>query len=201
MFDDEDLDRIGVALRVAEAIELCHGAYFIAETRNDSARTEANDANGIGFVLDLPIGRVSKFVSQLGREFEVGSEKLLRNALLLSQTRRILFVPTALEVDLYAIGRSPYEEAEFSRRRRVPARASGETLFVRSAEDSVLRQLLKFVDQGLVSEREWRDIVQVLCIRGASLDFQYLEQWALTLGVKEMLQQAQCEGAATHTAR
>ena len=69
-----------------------------------------------------------------------------------------------MKVDIFAVGRSTYDVSEFSRRKRVVVLSTGETLFVKSAEDTVLRKLLWYREGGEVSDRQWRDVVSVLRI-------------------------------------
>jgi hypothetical protein len=56
----------------------------------------------------------------------------------------------------------------------------------------VLRKLL-FRDGGSVSERQWRDVVEVLRHAGTALDAGYLDGWATRLGVAELLAGARLE--------
>jgi hypothetical protein len=189
--EPNDCDAIGVALRVARAVEACEGAYLVDSLEDRCA----------AFVLNLPIGAVKRFAARLGRDFEVGAEKALRDALLLGHPRRILFVPSALEIELVALGRSEFDDVEFARRRRVKVRTSGATLVVKSAEDGLLRKLLEFSGQGLVSQHDWQDVVGLLAAGAAALDFAHLEHWAARLGVAEMLEQARSESATIHLAR
>jgi hypothetical protein len=84
---------------------------------------------------------------------------------------------------------------------RIPLRTSGESLVVKSTEDGVLRRLLDFSHQGLVSDSEWQDAVALLGAGAATLDFEHLAHRAARLGVAEMLEQARSESAATHVAR
>ncbi|WP_309894739.1 hypothetical protein [Archangium sp.] len=86
-------------------------------------------------------------------------------------------------------------QGEFSRRRALELRP-GESIVVKSPEDTVLRKLLWFQEGGGVSDRQWRDIVQVLRVSGASMDVTYLEQWAERLDVADLLARARAE--ATH---
>ena len=43
---------------------------------------------------------------------------------------------------------------------------------------------------GGVSDRQWNDILGVLKVQGAALDFDYLRKWAAVLGVTELLNRA-----------
>jgi hypothetical protein len=191
-----DFDAIDVCARVASAVEACNGAYMAGA--HFTRHRELGATDSLAIVLDLPIGRVRDFVENLGQKFEVGSSRLLRDALLLGESRRVLFVPTALDVELFPVGRSEYDEIEFARRQRVSIRPSGETLVVRSEEDTVLRELLRFFDQSLVAEGDWHDLIELL---GASTDYDYLEYWAKRLGVAAMLEHARTESSATDVRR
>jgi hypothetical protein len=43
---------------------------------------------------------------------------------------------------------------------------------------------------GGTSERQWSDVLGVLAVQGKSLDFEYLEDSARKLGLKELLDRA-----------
>jgi hypothetical protein len=145
-------------------------------------------------VVELPLGAISAFVQHLGSEFEVDVD-MLRGALLHGRTCNIFHLPTMLKIDLFAIGPDQYDEMEFSRRKAVRVRDSGETLVVKSPEDTVLRKLRWYQDGGRVSDRQWRDVVQVLRVSGEAMDARYLERWAGVLGVGDLLARASAEAS------
>jgi len=86
----------------------------------------------------------------------------------------------------------PFDASEFARRRSVEVRP-GRRLFVKSPEDTVLRKLLWYRQGGEVSERQWRDVVEVLRQSRAVLDVAYLDAWAGRLGVEGLLERARGE--------
>jgi hypothetical protein len=59
-----------------------------------------------------------------------------------------------------------------------------------SAEDVILAKLDWFRLGGEVSERQWRDILGVLKTQQATLDIDYLQQWAQSLGVADLMEHA-----------
>ncbi len=65
--------------------------------------------------------------------------------------------------------------------------------FLKSPEDTVLRKLLWYRDGGSVSEKQWRDLVEVLRISGAQMVPEYLDTWALRLGITNLLATARGE--------
>ncbi|HEV3189578.1 MAG TPA: hypothetical protein VGY54_03730 [Polyangiaceae bacterium] len=194
--DDTAVDAIAVAMRVADAIEAAKGSYFVGGSLASSLQGEPRATNDIDMVLELPLGRIGEFVALLGEEFEVDID-MLRDALLHGRSCNIFYLPVVMKVDLFAMGASPYDEVEFARRRRVQVRSTGETLLIKSPEDTVLRKLLWFREGGGISERQWRDVTEVLRVSGAAMDRGYLQQWSQRLGIADLLERArsQAEGS------
>jgi hypothetical protein len=54
----------------------------------------------------------------------------------------------------------------------------------------ILAKLDWFRLGGEVSEQQWRDILGVLKLQHATLDMTYLQQWAQTLQVADLLERA-----------
>ena len=183
------IDVIEVALRVAAAIELAGGTYFVGGSLASSFQGEPRSTNDIDFVIELPPERVSALKSELGVDFEV-DEEMVREALRRATCANVFYLPWVLKIDLFGRGHAPYDEAEFSRRNRVVVRDDGSSLFMKTAEDTVLRKLWWFREGGEVSDRQWRDVQGVLRAHAEGLDDAYMDRWANTLGVRALLEQA-----------
>jgi len=54
----------------------------------------------------------------------------------------VFYLPTVVKLDLFAVGRSPFNASELARRSPVLVRPPADTLVVKSPEDTVLRKLL-----------------------------------------------------------
>lgn len=190
--DDAALDAIAVATLVANAIEAANGSYFVGGSLASSLQGEPRATNDIDMVVELPLGRIGEFVAALGKDFEVDID-MLRDALLHGRSCNIFYLPVVMKVDLFAVGSSQYDEVEFARRRRVPVRSSGEALLIKTPEDTVLRKLLWYREGGGVSERQWRDVIEVLRVSGGAMDRGYLQQWSRRLGIAELLERARSQ--------
>jgi hypothetical protein len=186
---EQPLDAVDVALRVAAAIEQVGGAYFVGGSLASSFQGEPRATNDVDIVVEMPLGRVREFIQALGPDFEVDVDSL-RTALLDGSSCNIFFLPFLTKVDLFGLGSGPYDEVEFSRRRPVVVREPDVLLVLKSAEDTVLRKLWWFKQGGEQSDRQWRDVVQVLKVGAATMDSVYLDRWAPTLGVAALLQRA-----------
>ena len=74
-------------------------------------------------------------------------------------------------------------------------KSTGEELVVKSAEDTVLRKLLWYRDGGGTSEKQWRDLVEVLRVSGPQMQPLYLDTWASRLGIDDLLARARAEAS------
>jgi hypothetical protein len=187
-------DPIEIALLVGEAIAFVGGEYFVGGSLASSMQGHPRSTNDIDIVLSIPIGKIRAFVDKLGKDFEI-DEEMLRGALLHGGSANIFHLPSVMKIDLFAVGPTPFDEIEFSRREPVVVQPE-RVLFVKTAEDTVLRKLLWFRLGGETSQRQWRDVVEVLLVNGARLDRAYLDDWAKRLSVSDLLARARAEAGA-----
>jgi hypothetical protein len=185
----QEPDAVDIAVLVATAIEKVGGAYFVGGSLASSMQGEPRATNDIDIVLEMPLGRIREFVETLGSNFEVDVDSL-RSALLNGASCNIFFLPVLMKIDLFGVGSTPYDEMEFSRKRAVLIRDPDVHLVLKTPEDTVLRKLWWFRQGGEVSDRQWRDVAQVLKISGPRMDTTYLDRWAESLGVGDLLRRA-----------
>ncbi|HET7544156.1 MAG TPA: hypothetical protein VFK05_30000 [Polyangiaceae bacterium] len=180
---------IDIALRVARALTTVGAEYFLGGSLASSLQGEPRATNDIDFVISLPLGKVGQLSAALGNDFEVDTDTL-RDAILRARCANAFYLPVVTKIDFFGRGYEPFDESEFSRRREMIVTASGESLVVKSPEDTVLRKLLWFREGGEVSEKQWRDIVSVLEISGEKMDQTYLTGWASRLQITDLLERA-----------
>jgi hypothetical protein len=188
-------DPIAIALRVAMAIESVGGAYFVGGSVASSLQGDPRSTNDIDIVVSLAANEVDALATALGPDFEVDRD-MLRQALVAGTSANAFFLPVLTKIDFFGVGRSEFDESEFARRRPVVVGEAGESLVVKTPEDSVLRKLLWFREGGSVSDKQWRDVVAILRVGGGSLDVAYMTAWAQRLGVATELTRAKGEVAS-----
>lgn len=95
---------------------------------------------------------------------------------------------SGVKIDIFVCGESRFDREEFRRHRRERVQAEPVAdVFVKSAEDTVLRKLQWYRLGGEVSDRQWADVLGVVRTQGELLDRAYLEKWAHELGVEDLL--------------
>ena len=183
-----------VALTVGKALDQVGAGYFLGGSLASSIQGEPRATNDIDIVVALHEAKVHAFAQALGPDFDVDEQSLQEAARALGSWN-IFHLPTAIKVDLFILRDSEFDLSEFSRRQQVQL-LPGESLTVKSAEDTVVRKLLWFRQGGEVSSNQWRDVVQVLRVAGSALDLAYARRWAERLGVADLLERAQAESAS-----
>lgn len=189
------MDVVDVALLVTGALERCGVGYFLGGSLASSFQGEPRATNDIDLVVDLHPSHVEPVAAALGPDFEV-DQPALRQATRDRGAWNIFYLPAVTKIDLFILRDEPFDRSEFSRRQRVEVRP-GQAIFVKAPEDSVLRKLLWFEAGGGVSDRQWRDVVQILRQSRPVMRGDYLDAWAAALGVTGLLQRARGEAGSS----
>lgn len=167
--------------------------YFVGGSLASSLQGEPRATNDIDLVVDLAPSAVGALREALGPDFEV-DEEALADAVRRRGSWNIFFLPLTYKIDLFQKGTTPFDESEFSRRRRFDLGA-GRHIWLESPEDSALRKLLWYRQGGEVATHQWRDVVQLLRT-SPRLDERYLDEWAAALGIADLLAKARAEAFA-----
>lgn len=103
---------------------------------------------------------------------------------------------SGFKIDFFVLGDSSFDRKELEGRRMLPlAGADGMLVPTKSLEDSILRKLLWYRDGGGVSDLQWSDVLTLLRTNSERLDERHLEEWAGTLGIRELLSKARSEAS------
>lgn len=98
----------------------------------------------------------------------------------------IIDMRTAWKVDLVIRKNRPFSREELARRSELDI--LGVVVPTASAEDTIIAKL-EWAKQG-ESERQLRDVVGILRVRGENLDRAYIERWVEDLGLAEQWERA-----------
>ncbi|MBI2071826.1 MAG: hypothetical protein HYW06_00230 [Gemmatimonadetes bacterium] len=193
MAPDQLPDPVAVALAVASVFERLGIPYFAGGSLASSLHGEPRSTVDVDLVADLRPDHVAPLLAALQSEYYV-SEVAVREALRFGTSFNAIHFATAVKVDVYLVAQDPFNAERLAYRQRMQVWADPPAeLFVDTAEYTVLRKLEWYRRGGEVSERQWRDVLGVLRVKGDSLDQARLNTWAPRLGVADLLAQAREE--------
>jgi len=180
--------------RVAGLLERLGIPYLIGGSVASSLHGEPRATLDVDIVVHLDRDRVEVLVQALESEFYVDPHSV-REAADLGRHFNAIHRQSYLKVDLYARPRSGFFAEEIRRARPLPL-GDPPAGFARVAtpEDTILQKLRWYRDGNEVSDRQWRDVLGVVKVVGASLDRDHLDRWARELGVEDLLARALDQG-------
>ena len=171
------------------ALDRTETPFVVVGSVASGAHGLARLTNDIDIVVDLPAERVATLCEVLGPAFyaDVG---MVSRAVAVGRSFNLIHLASAYKFDLFPLGADAFGRSELARRRFTAGTVSGlENIEfpVASPEDTILAKLVWFRKGGEVSDRQWSDVLGVIKVQKDRLDRVYLEKWAETLGVLDLL--------------
>jgi hypothetical protein len=191
MAPDSLPEPIAVAGFVAAHLDRIGVSYVIGGSFASSVHGEPRSTNDIDMVVDLRPIDIDAFIDAMGSECYVSREAVV-DAVGAGGTFNLIHMPTAVKVDIFVAGSDAFDRARLQRRMPVmfSSGAKPVTLFVDTAEDTILRKLEWYRRGGETSERQWRDVAAIVAAQSPRLDRAHLREWAVRLGVEDLLARA-----------
>jgi len=191
MAPDSLPEPIAVASLVADSLNRIGVLYVIGGSFASSVHGEPRSTNDIDMVADMREVDIGSFIDAIGAEWYV-SRGAIVEAVRAGGAFNVIHMSTAVKVDIFVAGSDPFDRARLQRRMPV-AFSSGTnstTLFVDTAEDTILRKLEWYRRGEESSERQWRDVAGIVNAQSSRLDRGYMRDWAKKLGVSDLLDRA-----------
>ncbi len=173
--------------RVASALEKSGVPYMLAGSFASSHHGAPRATQDIDVVVDPTFDSLARFLEALKGDDVYFDADVAREEFKRRGQFNVIDGSTAWKVDVIFRKARPFSTEEMAR--RVPAKVLGVSVFVATAEDTVLAKL-EWARLG-ESERQLRDVRALLEAKGESLDRAYVERWLDDLGVRrtwELLQ-------------
>jgi len=142
-------------------------------------------------VADVTLAHLDPVAQALAKDFHV-DRQLVREAVQQRGSFNIVYLATMFKVDVFVSRGDAWSREELSRGRVEEFETAHGRVSIRfaSPEDTVLHKLFWYKLGNEVSDRQWGDVVGMLNVQGDSLDQAYLDRWAGSLGVAELLARA-----------
>lgn len=185
------LDPIGVALRVAEALDALGVEYLVGGSVAASLTGVSRTTLDVDMVVRLDEGRIDALVNRLGEDFHADPESL-RRAVRTHSSSNLIHFESGMKVDLFVARDQRSDHEQMRRRRRLRVATNPDRfLFVSAPEDTIVQKLRWYRMGGEASDRQWSDILGVLRVNRGELDLEYLVRAAGWLEVSDLLERAQ----------
>ena len=167
----------------AKVLEQLGLRYFVTGSVATIFYGEPRFTNDIDMVVDLPLARVSELCSAFPTSDFYISEESVRSAVSRKGQFNVIHPSSGLKVDIMVPSEDAFNRSRFSRVRRLRPAPEYDVVFA-SPEDVILKKLEYYLEGG--SEKHLRDIAGVLKISGSQIDFAYIDEWALRLGLSDI---------------
>lgn len=164
-----DPEALKVVFRVLALLERIGVPYHVGGSYASAIHGVPRQTHDVDIVVDLHPDRVPDLVRDLAGEFYVDQQAVGR-AVAERATCNLVHLATGVKIDLFVKGISAFD-------RRVSVLLGDETpreVFVKSAEDTLLRKLLWYRLGGEVSDRQWEDVRGIVRVQAERLDAEYL---------------------------
>jgi hypothetical protein len=183
-------ESLRVTLQVVNAIERLGVRYAIGGSVASALHGVIRATIDADIVAELRREHVEVFSDELSRTFYLNSDAI-REAIDRRGHFNVIQLETMFKVDVFIPKDRAFDHAQLERRAlQIISVEPKVSAYFCTAEDTVLAKLDWYKRGGMVSERQWLDVLGVIRVQGDSLDRDYLCRMAGTLGVFELLETA-----------
>jgi hypothetical protein len=179
-----------VTRMVTGALDAAGVRYLVGGSVASALYGEPRSTRDIDLVAAMLPQHVEPFVAALGTAFYADAAAV-QAAVVARRSFNVIHLDTMVKADIFVPKEDGFGRSQFARRTaRQLSREDPAAIYVASPEDTVLAKLQWYRDGGGVSDRQWTDILGVLKVQGPTLNRAYLKQWALELGLTDLLRRA-----------
>lgn len=129
---------------------------------------------------------VVSFAAGLGDEFRLDRQMMIEG--FTGTVRYVLHhEPSGFTIELFRLGHDPHHQERFSNRRRLRVPECRGEAWVSTAEDVVIQKL------RWARRKDLDDIVNLIAVSGAGLNWDYVDRWAKVHGTSNLLADLRAE--------
>jgi hypothetical protein len=186
-------DLVAGILPVADALEALGVRYYLGGSLASSAHGIARASLDADVIADLDAAHVDGLIARLHSSYYIPEDRL-RWAVDARGSFNLIHLATMFKIDVFVSKRRAFDREASARARieRLDDAPDSRGFPIASAEDTILAKLEWFRLGGETSERQWWDILGILRVT-RDLDRSYLQRWASSLDVSDLLERAVAE--------
>lgn len=190
-------DPIELARKIADILLPLEIPYVVGGSVASSLLGENRSTQDLDLVIDLEARIAPQLIDVMSGEFYI-SESAVSEAIAKSKTApressfNVIYLPSMEKADIFVMGSDdPFSASVMSRRQLHPVSGlQEEGIYIYSPEDIVLQKLSWYKLTRGGSQKQWRDVLGVLKVQLGRLDVAYMNQWALSLQLTDLLDEA-----------
>ena len=181
---------IAVTLQVTQVLEQLNVTYAIGGSLASAVHGVLRATLDADIVARLQPEHAQPFVASLGNSFYADLETI-QDAIQNQTSFNLLHLDTMFKVDIFVAKARSFDQSQLARRQSQQVGSEpDQQLFVVSPEDIILAKLEWYRLGGEVSDRQWQDILGVIKVQHARLDFSYMQRMAIEMNVNDLLNKA-----------
>lgn len=190
---DRPIDNLDVVREVTAAFDRLGIAYALGGSWASSFYGEPRSTRDADITVEPFAGQEAALASNFGPDYHVSLDAVMQ-AVRDQSTFNIINTIAGFKVYVFVGGNTAFRRSVL--KRRMPITSPGDAwhpLVMITAEDTILLKLEWYRLGGEISERQWLDVQGIFRVQAERLDQAYLDQWAVELGVADLLADARRE--------
>lgn len=190
-------DPIELARKISDILLPLNIPYVVGGSVASSLLGENRSTQDLDLVIDLESRTAQRLIDAMSGEFYI-SESAVTEAIAKSKTApressfNAIYLPSMEKADIFVMSSDdPFCASVMSRRQLYPVSGlQEEGIYIYSPEDIVLQKLSWYKLTPGGSQKQWRDVLGVLKVKLGRLDVAYINQWARSLQLTDLLDEA-----------
>ncbi len=184
-------DPIWLIYKLASIFAQLDIPYYVGGSVASSLQGEMRYTEDLDLVVNIQPTQVQQLITAIAPEFYISSVAVEEAISGKTSSFNVIHLETTEKADIFVMGNDEFARSQMLRRRLYNP-SNEQSFYICSPEDTVLQKLLWFRLTSNQSQKQWRDILGVLKLQ-KQLDNSYLNQWAETLKLTDLLAQARQE--------
>ena len=167
--------------------------YVIVGSLASSARGMRRATVDADILARIPLKIIPELVDALSSLDYYIDEVAVRRAVESGKVFNAIHIDSSFKIDVYS-AHDDFSRLEIDRKLPEKIRADSDTsVYIATAEDTVVAKLVWFRKGGELSDRQWFDVLGILKVQGDNLDYEYIRSWCERLDVKDLFEKALSE--------